>query len=60
MLIHTGSMDATILVWDVSDPASGIRPLATLAAHLDSVDAVAIVGDRLFSASQDHSLRVWA
>ena len=53
-------MDATILVWDVSDPASGIRPLATLAAHLDSVDAVAIVGDRLFSASQDHSLRVWA
>mmetsp|Transcript_47238 Transcript_47238/g.101115 ORF Transcript_47238/g.101115 Transcript_47238/m.101115 type:complete len:575 (+) Transcript_47238:113-1837(+) len=53
-ILFSGSKDGTIKVWDGELQCQDI-----LQGHRGPVSAVAVVGNRLFSASHDRTVRVW-
>jgi len=52
-----GSDGKNVVLWDARD----LRPIATWPGHTDGINAVAFQkdGQRLLSASSDHTVRVW-
>eukprot|EP00756_Hemistasia_phaeocysticola_P048665 Hpha_TRINITY_DN23075_c0_g1::TRINITY_DN23075_c0_g1_i1::g.109326::m.109326/K10260/FBXW7, SEL10; F-box and WD-40 domain protein 7 len=54
-VIFSGSSDFTIVKWE-SQPAVKVH---VLTAHKNSVRSLLVVGARLYSGSDDHSIRVW-
>jgi WD40 repeat protein len=55
-MVLSGLIDRRILVWDIG---TGVQD-ATLAGHDGAVYGLAVHRDRLFSASGDGTIRVWA
>ncbi len=60
-ILVSGSNDKTIAVWDIAKIArENNAPLAVLRGHLNSVDCLLMLSnERVVSASQDRSIRVW-
>jgi len=59
--VVTGSKDHYIKVFDVMEDVGGVHhPTCTLTPpHYDGIEALAISGDQLFSASRDACIKVW-
>nr|KAJ3419722.1 Striatin-3 [Polyrhizophydium stewartii] len=61
--VFTASEDQTVKLWSLSRSADGgdIEPLHTFRGHTDAVTALAVspLGDRLYSASGDATIRAW-
>jgi energy-coupling factor transporter ATP-binding protein EcfA2 len=60
-LLATASFDSTARLWDLSDPAHP-RPLASIPASPDTIDAVAISpdGKLLATGGRDRAVRLWS
>ncbi|KAL6004618.1 hypothetical protein ACLOJK_005173 [Asimina triloba] len=60
-LLFAGSQDGSILVWKFNDVGSSFEPAATLLGHNLTVVSLIVGGaQRLYSASMDNTIRVWA
>eukprot|EP01103_Thecamoeba_quadrilineata_P021021 TRINITY_DN935_c0_g1_i2.p1 TRINITY_DN935_c0_g1~~TRINITY_DN935_c0_g1_i2.p1 ORF type:complete len:358 (-),score=45.29 TRINITY_DN935_c0_g1_i2:34-1107(-) len=64
LLVHqsflfSGSVDASLRVWDISRGFENMRHVATLPGHEYTVWGIVAVGKHIFSASSDCSIREW-
>ena len=57
-LLITGSFDKTVKAWDTNDK-SFTAPLKTLTAHKGQITALLVVGDKLYTASEDTKIIAW-
>ncbi|GMS89255.1 hypothetical protein PENTCL1PPCAC_11430 [Pristionchus entomophagus] len=55
-LIATASKDCTFRMWDLREP---MQSVAVLQAHEDTVTSVKFSNDKVISASDDRTLKVW-
>jgi WD40 repeat protein len=63
LLLASWASDMTVKIWDAGDLKAGVREIATLHGHTDSVDDAAFSPDAdrlmLASASADGTIRIW-
>lgn len=58
-MIFAGTHDGTILAWKFNPAANTFDPVTSLTGHMLPVVSLVSVKDKLYSASMDHTIRVW-
>ncbi|GLT36013.1 hypothetical protein SLA2020_104180 [Shorea laevis] len=59
-LLFAGTQDGTILAWKFNVANNCFEPAACLKGHTLAVVSLVVGGNRLYSGSMDHSIRVWS
>ncbi|KAI3412294.1 WD_REPEATS_REGION domain-containing protein [Psidium guajava] len=57
--LYSGSSDGEVRAWNRSLPGSDAGHVAAAAVSMSAVKSVVARGDKLFTAHQDHKIRVW-
>ncbi|XP_074570397.1 zinc finger CCCH domain-containing protein 48-like [Curcuma longa] len=57
-LLFAGIQDGSILAWKIDSENNSLEPTAALVGHKLAVTSF-MVGDMLYSASMDHTIKVW-
>eukprot|EP00271_Cylindrocystis_brebissonii_P005155 TRINITY_DN17101_c0_g1_i1.p1 TRINITY_DN17101_c0_g1~~TRINITY_DN17101_c0_g1_i1.p1 ORF type:complete len:447 (-),score=48.39 TRINITY_DN17101_c0_g1_i1:1268-2608(-) len=58
--LFAGCSDGQILVWKMPEsPGGGFEAAGALAGHTAGIVTLQVAGDRLYSGSMDHTIRVW-
>ncbi|EEP79922.1 conserved hypothetical protein [Uncinocarpus reesii 1704] len=58
--IASSGMDRTVRLWKYSDQEKGITPQIEYYGHKGSVDSISVHGNRILSASADHTVGLWS
>lgn len=58
-MLFAGTEDGTIFAWKFNSPANAFEPAVSLAGHTLPVVSLVSGAGRLYSASMDHTIRVW-
>ncbi|KMP09200.1 hypothetical protein CIRG_08881 [Coccidioides immitis RMSCC 2394] len=58
--IVSSGIDRTVRLWKYTDQEKGITPQIEYYGHKGSVDSIAVHGNRILSASADHTVGFWS
>ncbi|KAL6580417.1 hypothetical protein OROMI_008441 [Orobanche minor] len=59
-MLFAGTQEGTILAWKFNVAANCFQPVASLKGHTLAVVTLVVIGNRMYSGSMDHSIRVWS